>query len=194
MFFCLGALHHIDTLNHLIKFKEYIYKMSHKDSTKRTEYFRDYYEKNKERVSDRKKEHYDDKTQHAYNSILHGEILDHHKWDSWCGKIKRGASKHPYSEDFTNDVMFDMMIKGCFYCEDIATTIDRVNSKLDHTPGNCVGSCNTIFISACTAVAMICFFFMIFFITEGFPGSATTSGAMLIERVLMVSVILGVIA
>ena len=37
--------------------------------------------------------------------------------------------------------MFEMMIRGCFYCGDIATTIDRVDSKLDHTPDNCVASC-----------------------------------------------------
>jgi 5-methylcytosine-specific restriction endonuclease McrA len=115
--------------------------MSRKDPAKRTEYLRDYYEKNKEKISDRKKEHYDDKTQHAYNSISHGEILDRYKWDVWCDKIKRAAKNHPYSTEFTSDVMFEMMIKGCFYCGDIATTIDRVDSKLDHTPGNCVGSC-----------------------------------------------------
>ena len=50
-------------------------------------------------------------------------------------------NKHSYSEDFTNDVMFDMMVKGCFYCGDIATTIDRIDSKLEHTLDNCVGCC-----------------------------------------------------
>lgn len=34
-----------------------------------------------------------------------------------------------------------MMIRGCFYCEDIATTIDRIDSKLCHTLDNCVGCC-----------------------------------------------------
>jgi 5-methylcytosine-specific restriction endonuclease McrA len=37
--------------------------------------------------------------------------------------------------------MFDMMVKGCFYCGGVATTIDRVDSKLEHTPENCVGCC-----------------------------------------------------
>ena len=60
-----------------------------------------------------------------------------------CNAIKRSAkyNKHPYSNDFTNDVMFDMMCKGCLYCGDIATTIDRIDSKLDHTLDNCVGCC-----------------------------------------------------
>ena len=62
----------------------------------------------------------------------------------WCNVIKTRAKckKHPYSEDFTNDVMFKMMVKGCFYCGDIATTIDRVDSTLEHTIENCVGCCH----------------------------------------------------
>ena len=85
----------------------------------------------------------EDHKNHAYESIASGEISDRRKWDMWCKEIKDHAKgkKHPYSEDFTNDVMFDMMIKGCFYCGDIATTIDRLDSKLIHTPENCVGSC-----------------------------------------------------
>jgi hypothetical protein len=37
--------------------------------------------------------------------------------------------------------MWSMMIKGCYYCGDIATTIDRIDSTVAHTPGNCVGCC-----------------------------------------------------
>ena len=60
----------------------------------------------------------------------------------WCDRIKSAATKkYPYSDDFTNDVMFEMMVQGCFYCDDVATSIDRIDSKLDHTPENCVGSC-----------------------------------------------------
>jgi hypothetical protein len=81
--------------------------------------------------------------QHAYNSIESGKIIDTQKWDHWCNKIKSSAktNNHPYSDDFTNDVMFEMMIQRCFYCGDIATTIDRIDSKIVHTPENCVGSC-----------------------------------------------------
>ena len=84
---------------------------------------------------------------HAEDSITTGKIRDKQKWDQWCNLNKSGATKYPYSGDFTNDVMFDMLILGCFYCGDIATTIDRVNSKLDHTPGNCVGCCRECNIS-----------------------------------------------
>ena len=85
--------------------------------------------------------------QHAYDSITSGKIIDRYEWDMWCKEIKRSAergerkSKHPYNDDFTNDIMFDMMVKGCFYCGQVATTIDRLDSTIDHTPDNCVGCC-----------------------------------------------------
>ena len=34
-----------------------------------------------------------------------------------------------------------MLIKGCFYCGDIALGIDRIDSNLDHMPENCVACC-----------------------------------------------------
>jgi 5-methylcytosine-specific restriction endonuclease McrA len=85
----------------------------------------------------------EDHKNHAYDSIVSGKISDRRKWNMWCRVIKQHAkgNEHPYSEDFTNDIMFDMMTHGCFYCGDIATTIDRLDSKLDHTLDNCVGSC-----------------------------------------------------
>jgi len=79
--------------------------------------------------------------QNAYDSIVIGKIIDQKKWDAYCNKLKNHAPKHPYSNNFTNEIMFEMMVQGCFYCDDIATTIDRIDSKLDHTPENCVGSC-----------------------------------------------------
>jgi hypothetical protein len=84
-----------------------------------------------------------DRKQHTIDSIISGTIIDRCKWDLWCKEIKRCAEnkKQPYSNTFTNDLIFDMMLKGCFYCGDIATTIDRINSKLGHTPNNCVASC-----------------------------------------------------
>jgi 5-methylcytosine-specific restriction endonuclease McrA len=84
-----------------------------------------------------------DRKQHTIDSITSGTIIDRHKWDLWCKEIKRSAEhkKQPYSNTFTNDLVFDMLLQGCFYCGNIATTIDRINSKLDHTPDNCVASC-----------------------------------------------------
>lgn len=96
-------------------------------------------EKNKEYDRNRLKE----LNQHATNSITFGKIIDQYTWDVWCKEIKRHATRknHPYSEDFTNDIMFCMMTKGCFYCGQLATTIDRLNSTLNHTLSNCVASC-----------------------------------------------------
>ena len=118
---------------------------------------KEYYEKNKEQINDKKKEYNErnkvknnerdakyreDRRKHAYDSITSGSIIDQHKWDLWCNLIRGSYTKYPYSDDFTNGNMFEMMVQGCFYCGDIATSIDRIDSTLDHTPGNCVGSCN----------------------------------------------------
>lgn len=107
------------------------------------EYQKDYRDRNIDILLTYIDEYQEERRQNAYDSITTGEIIDQTKWDMWCNAIKSNAkkNKHPYSEDFTNDIMFDMMRKGCFYCGDVATTIDRVDSTLDHTPDNCVGCC-----------------------------------------------------
>ena len=114
--------------------------MPYKDPVKQ----KDYRANNKEKQKEYDAKCLEDQKQNARDSILHGVIIDIRSWDKWCNKIKGGAAKNkrPYSEDFTNDVMFDMMVKGCFYCKQLATTIDRVDSKLEHTPDNCVASCH----------------------------------------------------
>ena len=99
-----------------------------------------YYEKNKEKIDEKNAKYREDIQQNAYDSITVGEVIDQRKWDVWC-QIKRKPQKHPYSDDFINDNIFDMMIKGCFYCGDSATTVDRIDSALEHTMGNCVGCC-----------------------------------------------------
>lgn len=82
-----------------------------------------------------------DLKQHAIDSITSGEIIEQHKWDLWCNRIKKRALKYPYVEDFTNLIMFEMMTKRCFYCDDVATTIDRWDSTINHTQENCIASC-----------------------------------------------------
>lgn len=104
--------------------------MPYKDPAKRKEAMKKYDIKRLKDLDD-----------NARESILSGEIIDQHKWNAWCNRIKSGARKYPYSGDFTNDIMFEMMIKGCLYCGDIATTIDRLDSTLSHTPDNSVGAC-----------------------------------------------------
>lgn len=113
-----------------------------KNKEKRKEYNVKRYEQNKEQIKETTTKRLEDRKQHAVDSITSGRIIDKKKWDMWCDKIKRYAQKYPYSEDFTNDMMFNKMVEGCYYCGDIATTIDRIDSKLDHTIENCIGCCH----------------------------------------------------
>jgi 5-methylcytosine-specific restriction endonuclease McrA len=74
-----------------------------------------------------------------------GTILDMKKWNQWCNNTIKNSGKQSsklYSEDFTNDIVFEKLIQGCFYCGDFATTIDRLDSSIKaHTVDNCVGCC-----------------------------------------------------
>lgn len=130
-----------------VKRKESNSKYYQNNKEKQKEKQKEYYEKNRERRKEQSKESTKKRNEvhkhYAYDSIISGKISDIRKWDMWCNEIKRCAKKHkhPYSDDFTNDIMFEMMVQGCFYCGNIATTIDRVDSKLEHTPDNCVGCC-----------------------------------------------------
>jgi hypothetical protein len=126
-----------------VKRKEYQYQYRMKNKEKRKELARKYYEENKEQISEYNVKYRETLKHNAINSISSGEIIDQNKWDMMCNEIKRSAkyNKHPYSDDFTNNAIFDMMSKGCFYCGEVAITIDRMNSKLDHTLDNCVGCC-----------------------------------------------------
>ena len=85
----------------------------------------------------------EDLKKHAIDSITIGGIINQNKWDQWCMRNKNSAenNKQPYSDDFTNDIIFEMLVQGCFYCGQVATTIDRIVSTLGHTPDNCVASC-----------------------------------------------------
>jgi len=150
--------------------KEYYEKNKETINGKHKEYYetnkekiseiqKEYYENNKEKKKEKQKEYYDnnkekkkectakrleDRKQHAYDSITSNEIINQYQWDMWCKEIKRRAkyNKQPYSDNFANDIMFEMMLQGCFYCGDIATTIDRIDSTLNHSLENCVGCCN----------------------------------------------------
>ena len=109
------------------------------------EKFKEKYEKNKETINEKKKarslKHRKDIKQHTYESLVSGKIIDQTKWSVFCQQVRHSAENKPYPIDFTNDMMFEKMVKGCYYCMDIATTLDRIDSSLDHTPENCVGSC-----------------------------------------------------
>lgn len=114
--------------------------MPYKDPVRRKEYHDKYNATYTEK-------YYSDLNKCVVDYIQTCEITDQHVWDLWCNRIKRKAKKHPYSVDFTNDVMFEMMVQGCFYCGKLATTIDRVDSTLGHTLENCVGSCHSCNVS-----------------------------------------------
>jgi 5-methylcytosine-specific restriction endonuclease McrA len=86
---------------------------------------------------------YEDITTHALDSLRLGEIVDKTKWTYYCNRIRHNVknTNHPYPEEFTDDMIFEMMSKGCYYCMDIATTIDRIDSSIGHIQENCIGSC-----------------------------------------------------
>lgn len=78
--------------------------------------------------------------------ILNKQELDEQymrHWHLYCNRIRKSAKANgnPYSDDFTDVMMFEMMKQGCIYCGDQATTIDRIISSETHTPDNCVGCC-----------------------------------------------------
>lgn len=139
------------------KNREQLNEKKKKQYEKDKEKIKEYREENSDKYNEYQKEYREAKTRNAIDSITSGYIVDQRKWNLWCDKIKKNAEqkKHPYSDEFTNDVMFDMMIRGCCYCGDVATTIDRIDSALDHTPTNCVGCCGPCNISkGATALSM----------------------------------------
>jgi hypothetical protein len=117
--------------------KEYQSKYREENEVK----LKEYRAQNKQKIKERDAKRVQDLKQHAIECICSEKIIDMYKWELWCNRIKTRDPKHPYSEDFTSNVIWGMMTKGCFYCGDIATGIDRIDSTLDHTQENCVASC-----------------------------------------------------
>ena len=111
------------------------------DPVKRKEYYEMNKEKYREHVVEYMTKRRENLNQHALDSIKNEEIVDLKKWDIWCNILKSKVKRYKYSNEFTNDIILAKLILGCFYCGDIATTIDRIDSKLDHFPDNCVGCC-----------------------------------------------------
>jgi len=105
----------------------------------------DYHAENRDKINTYLAEYHEDLRRCVREYIRLGEILDLQKWNQWCNNTVRNGGKQckkPYSDDFTNDIIFDKMLRGCFYCGDFATTIDRLDSAIKaHTVDNCVGCC-----------------------------------------------------
>jgi hypothetical protein len=100
--------------------------MTWKDPEKRKEYIRDY----KRNIN-----------KCAISMLMTGVVSDPNIWHRFCNTKRHGAVKYMYFDDFTDEIFFEKMKDGCIYCGDLATTIDRVDSTLCHTPNNCVGCC-----------------------------------------------------
>ena len=115
-----------------------------KNKEQEKSYKQEYYKQNKQQKIEYANKRHQKIKDHALSALEKRQIIDPHLWHLYCNIIKNVAdntNNKPYSKDFTDDLMFDMMIKDCFYCGDIATTIDRIDSKNGHTIENCVASC-----------------------------------------------------
>lgn len=74
----------------------------------------------------------------SYESLHLRQIVDYKLWKQWFNE-KAGDKYKPCS--VSPELAFDLMVNRCFYCGDFATTLDRLDSSLEHTPENCVGCC-----------------------------------------------------
>lgn len=115
--------------------------MPYKDPTKKKDHNAKYRAENIEQITEQQTRYYEDLKQHAIDSIASGKITNRNKMGRWIKEIKKKAKKYPYSIDFTNEMIFEMLTKGCYYCGQLATSVDRIDSTRDHTPDNCVASC-----------------------------------------------------
>lgn len=115
--------------------------MPYKDPEKRKANKKAYYEENKVNKKAYQKARYDAIMESALASIACKKIKDIGQWKRFC-QIKRGSvRKFPFSDDFTDETMFEKLVLKCYYCGDPATELDRIDSSLGHTTENCVGSC-----------------------------------------------------
>lgn len=139
-----------------VKAKAYKKLWNEKHREEQRLYNADYLEQNKEKndaaratYRDKNREELNEKEKtRKYNIMTLGlemistqVINDKKTWSDFCNRKRKSSKKYPYSEDFTDDIFFDKMKDGCIYCGDPATTIDRLDSSLDHIPQNCVGCC-----------------------------------------------------
>lgn len=108
-----------------------------------------YYQNIKEEKKEYQKTYKENIISCAISMITAQIINDPHIWNLYCNNMRRSANtkNKPYTENFTDDMIFDKMKYGCVYCGDIATTLDRLDSNLNHTPDNCVGCCRPCNIS-----------------------------------------------
>jgi 5-methylcytosine-specific restriction endonuclease McrA len=85
-----------------------------------------------------KKKYRDKLNINAVTSVTQKLMLDKHMWTLW---FKDKTSNRNRNYVLTEIEAFDLMIKDCYYCGDIALSIDRLDSDREHTLDNCVGCC-----------------------------------------------------
>jgi hypothetical protein len=117
--------------------------MTYKDPAKLKAKNAEYNKNNKVQISAQKKVYYDNIISLSLSMIISGIIDDPKIWNLFCNKKRQGANQYnqPFSDDFTDEIFFEKMKDGCFYCGDLADTIDRIDSNIGHTPDNCMGCC-----------------------------------------------------
>ncbi|ABU44223.1 hypothetical protein AR158_C678L [Paramecium bursaria Chlorella virus AR158] len=72
----------------------------------------------------------------AIESVKQKTMLDECLWTQWF----KHKTRNNY--EMTAFDAFDLMCRGCYYCGDIALTVDRLDSDEEHTLNNCVGCCS----------------------------------------------------
>lgn len=94
---------------------------------------------NQEKLKQTKEKHKQQMIKSSLVSLCLGYILDIKLWTAWFNA--KTYSKKIASYDLSVFDAFDLMVQRCFYCGQLATTLDRLNSNLSHTKKNCVGCC-----------------------------------------------------
>jgi len=133
--------------------------MSNRDKQAQKEYNKAYYQKNKDKILDHKKEYkkQNDKkvkesskkkntkiliklNENAIKSLLNGYIIDITLWSKWMSF--KNSKYNDIVYEISDNEAFDLMEKKCYYCGDFAMTLDRLDSNKSHTAANCVGCCD----------------------------------------------------
>lgn len=108
------------------------------DKEREQDYHKQYYEENKKIKLQQVSERYYQIKESILLSLTTKKMHDIICWKLWFRK-KANDSYKPCS--VSPEAAFNLMIQGCFYCGDFATTLDRLDSTLEHSLENCVGCC-----------------------------------------------------
>lgn len=72
-------------------------------------------------------------------SLISGIIQDVDIWSLWFNR--KSYQKRNIIYDMSSKDAFELMKLGCYYCGELALTLDRLDSTKEHTTDNCVGCC-----------------------------------------------------